>query len=54
MMLPMAALLTVRGLGLAGPMPWLANCQHAAMLLAMLQLMLYRREHYASGYVVPR
>jgi hypothetical protein len=50
MLLPVGAVLMLRGLGLSETMAWLANSQHAAMLFAMLVLMLYRREHYTSGY----
>jgi flagellar biosynthetic protein FliP len=50
MLLPMAAVLALRGLGLSDTLPWLANSEHAAMLLGMLVLMLCRRGRYTSGY----
>jgi len=50
MLLPVAAVLGLRGLGLGDALPWLANSEHTAMLVGMLVLMLYRRERYTSGY----
>jgi len=50
MLLPVAGVLMLRGLGLLDMLPWLTNSEHAAMLVGMLAAMLYRREHYTSGY----
>ncbi len=50
MLVPVAAILGLRGLGLADTLPWLANSEHSAMLAGMLALMLFRRERYTSGY----
>jgi hypothetical protein len=50
MLFPIAAVFALRGLGLADTLPWLANSEHTAMLVGMLVFMLYRREHYTSGY----
>jgi len=51
MLLPAAAIVLLRGLGLSATLPWLADAnEHAAMLLGMLVVMLYRREHYTRGY----
>jgi hypothetical protein len=50
MLLPVAAVLGLRGLGLSDTLPWLSNSEHTAMLVGMLVFMLYRRERYTSGY----
>ena len=50
MLLPVAAVLGLRGLGFSDTLPWLSNSEHTAMLLGMLAFMLYRREHYTGGY----
>jgi hypothetical protein len=50
MVLPWAAILTVRSLGLSVTLPWLSNSEHLAMFIGMLAFMLYRRERYTSGY----
>jgi hypothetical protein len=50
MLLPVAAILGLLGLGLSDRVPWLSNSEHAAMLVGMLAFMLYRRERYTSGY----
>jgi hypothetical protein len=50
MVLPVAGVLVLRGLGLPAALPWLSNSEHMAMLVGMLLLMLFRRERYTSGY----
>lgn len=50
MLLPTAAALVLRGLDLQDPLRWLANSQHTLMLVGMLAVMLYRREHYIRQY----
>ena len=50
MLLPTAAALVLRGLDLQDSILWLANSQHILMLVGMLALMLYRREHYTRQY----
>jgi hypothetical protein len=50
MLLPVAAILGLPGLGLSGTLPWLSNSEHTAMLVGMLAFMLYRRERYTGGY----
>jgi hypothetical protein len=50
MLLPVAGILALRSLGLGDRLPWLANSEHTAMVLGMLAAMLYRRDHYTSGY----
>jgi uncharacterized membrane protein len=50
MLLPIAAVIVLRGLGLADTLPWLSNAEHTGMFAGMLVLMLFRREHYTSGY----
>ena len=37
-------------LGLRDAQLWLASNQHLLMLVSMLAFMIYRREHYTSGY----
>ncbi len=50
MLLPIAGVFALRGMGLSGTLPWLSNSEHTAMLVGTLVFMLYRREHYTSGY----
>jgi hypothetical protein len=50
MLVPIAAVLGLRGFGLSDALPWLSNSEHTAMLVGMLLLMLCRRERYTSGY----
>jgi hypothetical protein len=50
MLLPIAGVFSLRGMGLSGTLPWLSNSEHTAMLVGMLVFMLYRRERYTSGY----
>ena len=52
MLLPVSVVLGLRGLGLSDTLPWLSNSEHTAMLVGMLVFMVYRRDHYASGYSV--
>jgi hypothetical protein len=49
-----AASVVMRGLDLREAVVWLASNQHSLMLVGMLALMLYRREHYTSGYSLGR
>jgi hypothetical protein len=49
MLLPIAGVFVLRGMGLSGVLPWLSNSEHTAMLVGMLVLMLYRREHYTTA-----
>jgi hypothetical protein len=46
--------LVLRALDLPDALPWLVANQHTLMLVGMLAAMLYRREHYTSGYAVGR
>ena len=50
MLLPIAGVFALRGVGLYGTLPRLSNSEHSAMLVGMLVLMLCRRERYTSGY----
>ena len=50
MLLPIVGVFVLRGMGLSGTLPWLSNSEHTAMLVGMLVFMLYRWEHYTSGY----
>jgi hypothetical protein len=50
MLLPVLAVLVLRGMGFSDALPWLANSEHTAMFAGMLVWMLYRRERYTSGY----
>jgi uncharacterized membrane protein len=50
MLPPTAAALVLRALDLQDLLRWLANSQHALMLVGMLALMLFRREHYTRQY----
>jgi len=50
MLLPIAGIFVLRGVSLPGALPWLSNSEHTAMLVGTLVFMLYRREHYTSGY----
>jgi hypothetical protein len=54
MLLPTGIALVLRALGQAEALLRVSNYQHAAMLVGMLALMLYRREHYISGYAFGR
>lgn len=49
MLVPVAAVLALRGLGLS-TLPWLSNSEHPAMLAGMLVFMLAGRERYTTGY----
>jgi hypothetical protein len=49
MLLPVAAILVLRGLGLSDTLPWLSNSEHTVMLFGMLVVMLYLRERYTRG-----
>jgi hypothetical protein len=50
MLVPAAAIVVLRGLGLSETLPWLSNSEHMAMLCGMLAVMLYRRERYTRGH----
>jgi uncharacterized membrane protein len=50
MLLPIAAVIVLRGLGTLDTLSWLSDSEHTAMLVGMLVFMLFRREHYTSGY----
>jgi hypothetical protein len=50
MLLPTMAALVLRLLDLPNALLWVSSNQHFLMLAAMLAFMLYRREHYSSGY----
>jgi hypothetical protein len=50
MLLPTAAVVGSSALALSGAQVWLEGNQHVLMLVAMLTFMIYRREHYTSGY----
>jgi hypothetical protein len=52
MVVPVVALLVLRGVGVADAFLRFLNSEHAAMLLGMLAIMLYRREHYSAGYTL--
>jgi hypothetical protein len=54
MLLPVAAILLLRGLGLGDWLPWLANAEHPAMLLGMLGVMLYRWPRVTRRYAFGR
>ncbi|HEY8742540.1 MAG TPA: hypothetical protein VIU62_05550, partial [Chloroflexota bacterium] len=54
MLLPVAAVVGLGGLGLSNALPWLSNSEHTAMLVGMLAFMLYRRERYTRGYSLLR
>jgi uncharacterized membrane protein len=54
MLVPTGTALVLRGLGIRDAVAWLASSQHTLMLVAMLALMVYRREHYTSGYAFGR
>src|SRR5947207_6991726 len=42
MLLAIAGVFALRGMGLSGALPWLSNSEHTAMLVGMLVFMLYR------------
>ncbi len=50
MLLSTAAVLVSSALELHDVQLWLASNQHVLMLVGMLAFMVYRREHYTSGY----
>jgi predicted anti-sigma-YlaC factor YlaD len=50
MLVPWAAVLVLGHLGPSMAMPWLSTSEHTAMVLGMLAIMLYRRDHYTRGY----
>ena len=58
MLVPWAVVVGLVGLGAANVLSWLADADTASMALGMLGIMLFRREHYASGahhaHAVPR
>jgi len=48
---PVAFVLLLCGLGVPYALPWLTtNSSGTAMAIGMLAIMLYRRQHYTSGY----
>jgi hypothetical protein len=48
---PVALVLALCGLGVPNALPWLTtNSSGTAMAIGMLAIMLYRRQHYTSGY----
>jgi putative intracellular protease/amidase len=49
MLVPWVAVLALVRLGAANTLPWLSNAPDAAMLLGMLGIMLFRREHYVHS-----
>jgi hypothetical protein len=49
MLVPWAAVLVLGHLGLSKAVPWLSMSGCIAILLGMLVIMLYRRDHYTSG-----
>jgi hypothetical protein len=51
---PWAAVLILVDLGAASALPWLATAGRPAMLLGMLAVMLYHRQHYTGGYAFLR
>ena len=46
---PVAVILALSRVGLSDTLPWHSNSEHTAMLLGMLAIMLYRREHYTGS-----
>ena len=54
MMLSTGGALALRALDLRDALLWLTMNQHTLMLVGMLAIMLYRREHYTIGYSVGR
>ena len=50
MLLSTAAVLVSNGCELRDTQLWVASNQHMLMLVGMLALMIYRREHYTRGY----
>ena len=55
MVVPIALVLILCRVGVSDALPWLTpRATGPAMLLGMLAIMLYRREHYTSGYAFLR
>jgi hypothetical protein len=54
MLVPTAMLIGLRDLQFREVETWFSTNQHALMLLGMLVVMLYRREHYSNGYSLAR
>lgn len=54
MMAPSGGAVVLRVLKLRDALLWLATNQHTLMLVGMLAIMLYRREHYTGGYAFGR
>jgi hypothetical protein len=50
MLLSTAAVLVLGVLQLSGAQLWVSSNQHTLMLVSMLAVMLYRRDHYTRGY----
>jgi hypothetical protein len=50
MLVPTAGAVVLGALDLRDALLWLATNQHTLMLVGMLAMMLYRREHYTGGY----
>jgi len=50
MLLPICAAVVARALGPSEALSWLANSEHALMLVGMILVMLYRRDHCTRGY----
>jgi hypothetical protein len=50
MLVPTAGAVVLGALDLRDALLWLATNQHTLMLVGMLAIMLYRREHYTGGY----
>jgi hypothetical protein len=50
MLVPVSAVLVLRGMSFSDALPWLSNSEHIAMLVGMLVFMRFRRERYTSGY----
>jgi transcriptional regulator GlxA family with amidase domain len=53
MLAPWAAVLGLVAMGAANALPWLSNAADAAMILGMLGIMLFRRDHDAHGASQP-
>src|SRR5262245_23078207 len=54
MLVPWAAVPVVGRLGLPKALPWFSTSVCIAMFLGTLAIMLYRRDHYTSGYSFSR
>src|SRR5262249_1868041 len=52
MLVPTTAVVISSALALRDAQLWLAGNQHVLMLVGMLAFMIYRRDHYASGYPI--